>query len=63
MELIQTIFPLWPFAETVQCVKCGEPVETIKAVAVVDGGNLGGMAHESCPNDVYEDVEVKGGLL
>lgn len=53
----------WPFAEEVRCVKCGEPVPTVEAVAVVNGDQLAGMAHEVCPNDVFEDVDVKDGLL
>jgi hypothetical protein len=61
--VIQTIFPWWPFVEYVDCARCGLPVETRTAVAVVNGGNLAGMAHESCPEDVVADVPVKGGLL
>jgi hypothetical protein len=39
----------WPFAESVICVRCLQPVRTLEAVAVVDAGVLSGMAHEECP--------------
>lgn len=41
----------WPFAETVRCVRCGEPVLTREAIAVVDADRLAGMSHETCPEE------------
>ncbi len=39
----------WPFAELTVCAKCGGDVESRYAVAVVNGGNLAGLAHQECP--------------
>ena len=38
----------WPFAEDVICERCGEPVKTREAIAVVNTGQLAGMCHEDC---------------
>jgi hypothetical protein len=46
----------WPFAEFVRCTRCGEPVRSFEAVAVVDSDQLAGMAHETCP----ESGEIRG---
>lgn len=48
MNVVQAIFPFWPFAETVRCSRCGEPVDTREAVAIVDCDRLAGFAHDDC---------------
>jgi len=60
----------FPFAEEWLCRVCGEPVSTREGVAVVNGGNLAGIAHPDCievPDDdedgSVKNVKTTGGLL
>jgi hypothetical protein len=48
-ELIKAFFP---FADYMRCSKCGEPVSTREAIAVVDADQWAGFQHpDGCPGD------------
>jgi len=41
----------WPFAEYTRCVRCGGPVNTREAIAVVDADTFAGFAHGQCEEE------------
>lgn len=50
--MTELIKAFWPIAEYARCSRCGEPVNTHEAIAVVDDDRFAGFAHpDGCPGE------------